>query len=61
GQAGLQEGDIITKIGNDPIDQNRPFINVLLRHKPGERVQITFVREGKTKSTMVTFGKRAAK
>lgn len=61
GRAGLREGDIITKIGNDSIDQNRPFINVLLRHKPGEPVQITYVREGRTRSVTVTLGKRAAR
>lgn len=56
--AGLQEGDIITKLGDDSIDQNRPFINLLLRHKPDERVQITFVRGRTIKTVTVTLGKR---
>ncbi|MFQ5798411.1 MAG: S1C family serine protease [Candidatus Binatia bacterium] len=58
-EAGLREGDIITKLGSDEIDENRPFINLLLRHKPGERLEISYVRDGQTRTTTVTLGTRA--
>ena len=57
-KAGLQHGDIITQIGNTPIDDQHPFINSLFGHKPGETVTLKVVREGKTLSLKVTLGER---
>ena len=57
-QAGLRQGDIITAINGDAVSENNPFINILLRLVPGSDVQITFVRDGKTQTTMVTLGER---
>lgn len=57
-QAGLRQGDIVTAINDDAIAENNPFINILLRLTPGENVQVTFVRDGKTQATMVTLGER---
>jgi len=57
-RAGLQAGDIITRIGGDAIGDARPFVNVLLRHKPGERVEVEFLRDGTMKTTAVTLGQR---
>jgi len=47
-KAGVQEGDIITAIGNTPIDGDHPFINTLFNYKPGDKVNLTVAR-GSTK------------
>ncbi|MCS6909787.1 MAG: trypsin-like peptidase domain-containing protein [Anaerolineales bacterium] len=58
-QAGLQAGDIITAIGGQAIDGNNRFVNVLMRFKPGERVPLTVVRDGRTLTIDVTLGERS--
>jgi len=46
-QAGLKAGDVIVKIDDQAIDTNTPFVNVLMRHKVGDRVKIVVNRSGK--------------
>ncbi len=55
-KAGLREKDIITKIGNDQINEDNSLISVLGRHSPGETVKLTIVRDGKERSIDVTLG-----
>jgi 2-alkenal reductase len=55
-QAGLQQGDIITQIGQDQIGADLSYTNALLHHQPGERATLTVWRNGKTLSLGVTFG-----
>ncbi len=57
-KAGLQHGDIITQIGNTPIDDQHPFINTLFDHKPGETVALKVVRGNKVITLKVTLGER---
>jgi 2-alkenal reductase len=42
--SGLNEGDIITHIGDIALDQDHTYINTLFIHQPGEEVSITLVR-----------------
>lgn len=58
-RAGLQAGDIITAIGGQAIDGDNRFINVLMRFKPGERVTLNVVRDGRTVTIDVTLGERS--
>ncbi len=44
GQAGLQEGDIITRLNEVALDETHSFINTLFTYKPGDQVTLTFVR-----------------
>ena len=46
GQAGVKEGDIVTRIGNDPVDNEHPFVNVLIKYEPGQKVTVTLNRGG---------------
>jgi 2-alkenal reductase len=55
-QAGLQPGDIITKIGNVAIDGTNSYINILFTYKPGDKVTVEFWRSGKTQQTQMTLG-----
>ena len=55
-KAGIERGDIITKIGGVPLDEKHPFINLLFSHKPGERVTVTIVHRGHEKTLTVVLG-----
>jgi 2-alkenal reductase len=52
---GLQTGDIITKIGDQILDGDNPFINVLYDFSVGETTKIEFIRGQETKSVEITF------
>lgn len=54
--AGLQGKDVITKINDQAVDANNTLASVIGRFKVGERVTITYVRDGQTKTTQVTIG-----
>ena len=56
--AGLQAGDIVTKVGGRPIDGADALIAAIRSHRPGQKVPLTYVRGGKTHQTTVTLGRR---
>ncbi|MBX3030087.1 MAG: trypsin-like peptidase domain-containing protein [Chloroflexi bacterium] len=58
--AGLQDGDIITAIDEQVIDQAHPLDLVLLTHKPGDTVTLTVLRDGATQTIELTLGVRPA-
>ena len=53
--SGLQSNDIITKIGNDEINGDNSFFNVLNRHAVGEATTLTVYRDGQTLTLNVTL------
>ncbi|MDN4598227.1 S1C family serine protease [Leifsonia virtsii] len=55
-QAGLQAGDIITKVDGRPVASVDDLTAKQLTSKPGDTVRITYVRDGKTDRTTVTLG-----
>lgn len=55
-QAGLQRGDVITQLGSATIQTQTDLMKALRQHKPGDTVQLTYVRNGDTKTTQVTLG-----
>ncbi len=57
-QAGLLRGDILTAIGGEDIGDDAPFINLLLRHQPGETVTLEVVRGQETLRLEVTLAER---
>lgn len=58
GLAGLQEGDIVTKIGDVFLDAEHPFLNTLMRFGPGARIPLTFYRGKRSLETEVTLTER---
>jgi serine protease Do len=54
-KAGIKEGDIITKIGNDKIDSTHSLQSLIGKHKSGDKVKVTFMRDGKEQSVEVTL------
>jgi len=51
--AGIHEGDIITKINGQAIDQAHPFVNLLYLYKPGDIVQVEFIRPASNETMTV--------
>lgn len=48
--AGLKQGDVITKLGDDSTDTTSDLTSALYKHKVGDTVEVTFYR-GKDKKT----------
>ncbi|WP_030273140.1 S1C family serine protease [Streptomyces sp. NRRL B-24484] len=57
-QAGLKPGDVITKLGGIPIDSGPTLVSEIWTHKPGEKVDVEYTRDGKTAKTVVVLGER---
>ncbi|GAA3896772.1 trypsin-like peptidase domain-containing protein [Streptomyces lacrimifluminis] len=56
--AGLKPGDVITKLDDHVIDSGPTLIGEIWTHKPGDKVQITYERDGKSKTVELTLGSR---
>ncbi|GAC1371372.1 MAG: trypsin-like peptidase domain-containing protein [Candidatus Saccharimonadales bacterium] len=54
-KAGIKEGDILTKIGNDAIDATHSPQSLIGQHKVGDKVTVTLLRDGKTQTLDVTL------
>jgi serine protease Do len=54
--AGLQGGDIITKVDNTTLDENNSLTTVLGRDTVGQKVSLTVIRDGKTQVIVATLG-----
>jgi S1-C subfamily serine protease len=54
-KAGLKEKDIITKISGTAIDENNSLTSILGRHKVGEKVSLTIIRDGKEQTLTATL------
>jgi putative serine protease PepD len=57
-KAGLKAGDVITKFDDTPIDSGPTLIGEIWTHKPGDKVTITYKRDGKESKAEVTLGER---
>jgi serine protease Do len=55
-QAGLQEGDIITKIGDVTLDETHSYVNTLFTFKPGDQITLDVVRGTDNVQVKVTLG-----
>ncbi|NUL02446.1 trypsin-like peptidase domain-containing protein [Streptomyces lunaelactis] len=57
-KAGFKAGDVITKFNGKPIDSGPTLISEIWNHKPGDKVTLTFQRDGKEKTADVVLGER---
>lgn len=58
--AGLRPGDIITKIGDVPIDEQQSFINALFEYEPNQQITIEFSRENQLLTVDVVLGEMSS-
>jgi serine protease Do len=56
-KAGLKADDIITKIDDAKVENAEDVSEAIRKHKPGDKVSITFLRGGKEQKTTAELGK----
>ncbi len=56
-KAGLKEGDVITKIGVKKIENPDDLSKTIREHKPGDKVEITYLRDKKVQTTTAELTK----
>jgi len=54
-KAGLKNGDVITKINDSVIGKQGGLSSVIGQYKPGDKVTVTYIRDGKEQTTQLTF------
>ena len=52
-EAGLREGDVITAVDGQAVDEDHPLDRRIRRYDPGDRVEITYWREGREHTVRV--------
>jgi putative serine protease PepD len=57
--AGLQRGDVITKVDNQVIDGADALVAAIRSEAPGAKVSVTYIRGGNTSTVTVTLGSDA--
>ena len=57
-KAGLQAGDIVTKIDDTPINNASELTKSIASYKPKQKVKVTAVRDGREKQFTVQLGER---
>ncbi len=54
--AGVKEGDVITKVNGNKIDQTHSLTSLLAQHQPGDKISITVKRGNQELKLNVTLG-----
>jgi putative serine protease PepD len=57
-RAGLEEGDIVTSVGGSRVRTASDLSTAIDARKPGDRVSLTYTRDGQSHSVTVTLGER---
>jgi putative serine protease PepD len=58
-KAGLQPGDVVTRLDNRVIDNQAALVAGVRSQQPGTKVKLTYVRKGQTRTTEATLGSDA--
>jgi serine protease Do len=58
-EAGLKVGDTITTVDGKPVAKGDDLVSEIASRKPGARVKLVFLRNGKSQETTVTIADRA--
>lgn len=53
--AGLEAGDVITKIGKNEVTDNNALKSILYKYQVGDKAEVSYIRDGKKMTTEVTF------
>ena len=59
-KAGMKRGDVVVKFEGQPVDSANDFRNRVAMYKPGTKVELVFLRDGKQKTLKITLGERPA-
>lgn len=55
GDAGIEEGDVIIAIDGSPTHTSAQLQELLARHRPGDTIEVSYLRGGKTRTASVTL------
>lgn len=58
--AGLRSGDIITEVDGEKVTSPNQLAALTLTKKPGDTVDVTYERDGKSSKTSITLGSQAS-
>lgn len=53
--AGLRPGDVLTRLDGKPLDTVEDLFGQLRQHRPGDKVTITVVRDGRERQVTATL------
>jgi len=56
-KSGLRSGDIITKVDDMVVTDPRSLTDAVRQHQPGDKIAITFSRDGKVQQDSIVLGK----
>jgi S1-C subfamily serine protease len=56
--AGIRQGDVITRLGDDAVTSSDELVAAVRRHKAGDEVQVSLKRGSEDKRVAVTLGQR---
>jgi putative serine protease PepD len=59
-KAGLEKGDVITKVDDEVIDGSESLVATIRGHRPDDKVTLTYLRGGKTHTTTAALASDAA-
>lgn len=57
--AGIKKGDIVTKINNVKVTTGPEMVEQVTRFKPGDKITVTYLRDGKENTANLTLKNRA--
>ncbi len=55
-EAGIQEGDIIIRVGDITLDETHSYVNALFSYQPGDRIPLGVMRNGQETELQITLG-----
>jgi serine protease Do len=56
-KAGLKENDVITKVGDKKIETSDDLTAAIKKQKPGDKVDVTYLRDGKEQKASAELGR----
>jgi S1-C subfamily serine protease len=59
-KGGLKADDVITKIDGKEVGEVPTFVKAIKDHKPGDKITLTVLRDGKEKDVKITVGEAPA-
>jgi putative serine protease PepD len=57
-RAGLKSGDVVVRLDSTPITSAEDLTRLVDSKQPGEKLTVTYLRDGKTLTTTITLGTR---
>ncbi len=60
GRAGIEAGDVVTALGEEEVRGSGDLLSALRRYRPGDRVEVTVLRDGEERRLDLRLGERGS-